>query len=57
MTKTCKNCYFFEWLNDNDGFCHRYPPSFLGKDDEHAQPAYVFMTQWCGEFISDKESK
>ena len=59
--QSCRNCTFFrangvEFL-DNDtpgGSCQRYPPTFLGGDDEEGTDAWGWPstrdTDWCGEF-------
>lgn len=59
MPEKCMNCYFFEWLSDDEGVCNRYPPQhiFKGRDGRNADdwrlPVVYGDVGWCGEFKFD----
>lgn len=48
----CKNCKFFDPLNDEFGWCHRYAPhpGIGGDVGTHWQWPGVSISDWCGEF-------
>jgi len=51
----CKNCYFYERIDDLKGRCHRYPPKMTethqdGEVKNEGKFPVVDAHTWCGEW-------
>ena len=56
--KECKKCEFFEPIGDNNnGYCHRFPPQNDGQDTKTIDEfPFVRKGYWCGEH-KERKSK
>jgi len=58
MNKLCDKCEYWEGIGDNEGFCHRNPPTQRGiiennaplEEKEHGWFVVTDGFDWCGEF-------
>ncbi len=53
---SCEDCVFWrEGTQSHDeyrwGYCHRYPPSVAGDENEALVHVQTFLPDWCGEHI------
>ncbi|AEJ01312.1 hypothetical protein Nit79A3_1480 [Nitrosomonas sp. Is79A3] len=57
--KKCKSCKFFLGIDDEQGFCRRFPPTPIpGKDDAiYSHFPMMLNDGWCGEFKLKAGSK
>lgn len=58
IPETCASCRFFllDEQKDEAGFCRRYPPVYVGSEEEGGWThAVTWFDQYCGEFQGVKQ--
>lgn len=62
MGRACKECKWWEFVEDGEGPCHRYPPDQQavmefndGCIQNHWEHPWTGKDDWCGEFEASKD--
>ena len=56
--QTCESCRWYDkWPKQKNGFCHRYPPQFIGHTGSSQAWPEVNEKAFCGEYKPKKSGK
>jgi len=53
MADKCKNCKYYDKIDNEKGYCHKYPPTIHYNNVDRF--AITPKNEWCGEYEAEEE--